>query len=171
MSVQPSFTAIPLRWRSGIDLGFVVPTVLALLLLVGALAFRVSVAARAPLPPAPPPASPAIEDRWGIRITQLALTADGGLVDLRYQIIDPDKALPLIEAENANPQEQQPPMALVAEDSGVRITAIALMPPHHDLVAGRTQFLIFHNSQDAIRPGRPVTLAIGDLRLEHIVVQ
>jgi hypothetical protein len=92
------------------------------------------------------------------------------MLDLRYQVIDPDKALPLIESENQNPADQ-PPVVLIAEDSAARLDAIALMPPKHDLATGRTYFLLFHNSGDAIKRGRPVTIAVGELRLEHVVAQ
>jgi hypothetical protein len=168
---QFSAASIPQRWGAGIDARFMLPTALALLALVGAVTFRMSTAARVPLPAAPVPTSPSIEERWGIRITQLGLTADGGMVDLRYQIVDPNKALPLIESENSNPQNQAPPVALVAEDSGDRVDSIALMPPKHDLVPGRTYFLLFHNTRNSISAGRPATVAVGDLQLEHIVVQ
>jgi len=37
------------------------------------------------------PANPTIEERWGIRFTAVNVLADGGIVELRYIVIDPAK--------------------------------------------------------------------------------
>ena len=60
--------------------------------------------------------------RYGIDIDLLAVTAAGGLVELRYQVVDPDKAAPLVHDSDLSP-------ALVAEDSGK--TLVMSTPPHH----------------------------------------
>jgi hypothetical protein len=110
------------------------------------------------------PTNPAIEAQWGIRITQIGVTADGGLVDFRYLVIDPDKALAMLQDEQALP-------TLTAEDSGQLVNSAALMAAKHDLAAGRTYFLLYRNTKGAIKRGTPVTVKVGDLRLEHIVAK
>ncbi|MBI5566323.1 MAG: hypothetical protein HY870_15600, partial [Chloroflexi bacterium] len=42
-------------------------------------------------------ATAALEERWGIRIVRTTVTADGGLIDLRYQVIDPTRALGMLD--------------------------------------------------------------------------
>lgn len=112
----------------------------------------------------PAPANPAIEEQWGIRISQLTVDADGGLVDLRYQIIDPNKALPIVEDPTKRPE-------IIAEDNGIDIKSALLMPPKHDLVAGRTYFILYGNVRGAVKRGRPVTIVVGDHRIEHLIAQ
>lgn len=124
----------------------------------------------APLSLVPPPISPAIEERWGIRVTRLAVTADGGMVDFRYQVIDPNKALALADsATQTLAGSGRPLVTLVAEDTGQKVEASVPMPHKDDLVVGRTYFVLYGNTVGAIKRGRPVTIVIGDLRLEHVI--
>jgi hypothetical protein len=110
------------------------------------------------------PTNPAIEAQWGIRITQIGVTADGGLVDFRYLVIDPDKALAMLQGEKSLP-------TLTAEDSRILVNSAAMMAPKHELAAGRTYFLLYRNTKGAIKRGTPVTVQIGDLQLEHVVAK
>ena len=50
------------------------------------------------------PRNMAIEQRWGIRVTQVGVTADGGLLDFRYLVLDADKALSMFDDEKTQPQ-------------------------------------------------------------------
>jgi hypothetical protein len=104
-----------------------------------------------------------IEDLWGIRIMQVMVTADGGLVDLRYQISDPDKAIFLYDDLANFPR-------LVAEDSGVEI-AINNLSHEHDLEFGRTYFVIYRNVAGAIEPGSLVAVFVGEQHVDHFRVE
>jgi hypothetical protein len=105
----------------------------------------------------------AIQDRWGIRIEQVAATADGGLVDLRYTITDPDKAIFIYDDINNMPK-------LVTEDSNVEI-AINNLSHEHDLEFGQMYFIIYRNVAGAVQPGGLVTVKVGDLSIEHFAVE
>ncbi len=101
---------------------------------------------------------------YGINVSLLGVTAAGGLIELRYQVVDPDKASPIIHDPSLAP-------ALVVEDGGVTLRMAA--PPHHhsDLRLGGTYFFLMANANNAIHSGDLVTLVIGDVRLEHIRAQ
>jgi hypothetical protein len=45
------------------------------------------------------------------------------------------------------------------------------MPAKHDLVIGRTYYILYGNARGAIKRGRPVTVVVGDQRLEHLIAQ
>jgi hypothetical protein len=105
----------------------------------------------------------AIDAQWGIRVTQVVATADGGLVDLRYQITDPDKAIFLFDDVANFPR-------LVAEDSGVEI-ALTTLPHQHDLEFGQVYFILFRNAANAVKPGGLVTVMVGGLAVEHFAVE
>ena len=110
------------------------------------------------------PRNEAIEQRWGIRVTQIAVTADNGLVDFRYLVLDPDKALTVFDEVKNRPQ-------LIAETSGTVVTATVPMVHRHDLRAGSVYFELFYNPQGQVRPGQPFAVKIGDLQLDHVVVR
>jgi hypothetical protein len=103
--------------------------------------------------------------RYGIDVNLVAVTAAGGLVEFRYQVVDPDKATPILHDPVLAP-------TLVAEASGKTLTMSA--PPHRhggELQLGGTYFFLMANAHNALRPGDLVTLVIGDARLEHIETQ
>ncbi len=113
----------------------------------------------------PVPTNPAIEDKWGIRVSQIGVTADGGMVDFRFVVIDPDKALELMSKVNNLP-------ILAAEDSGIYVNSAALMSPRHALNPGTTYFMLFRNTKSAVKPGTKVSVLFPDeLKLEHVVAQ
>jgi hypothetical protein len=104
----------------------------------------------------------AIADRLGIRITKVVVTADGGLVDLRYQVIDPDKAVFLFDNLDVVPK-------MVAENG--EVISLESLPHRHDVYAGLAYFILYRNSKNSVKPGSQVTVVVGDdLRLEHVAV-
>jgi hypothetical protein len=121
--------------------------------------------ARALPHPAPPLVSNAeFQRRTGVRIVRVAITGDGGLVDLRYQVIDPNAADSIHEPET-------PPL-LVDEQTGLLINELFMGHMHHgQLKAAQTYYLIFNNPGTLLRAGRPVTVQLGAARVAHVQVQ
>jgi hypothetical protein len=103
--------------------------------------------------------------RYGIDVTLVAVTAAGGLIELRYQVVDPDKAARIVHDAALAP-------ALVVEATGETLRMAA--PPHHhgaELRLGGTYFFLMANAHNAIHRGDEVTLVVGDARLEHVRAQ
>ena len=108
------------------------------------------------------PLSAEIEEKYGVRFTFLAVTAKGGMVELRYRVVDEGKAA------NFGHYTETAPM-LIAEDSG-KIVDVTIMGLHnHRVEPGRTYYVLYRNTDSAIESHRPVTIAIGDQKLEHVV--
>ncbi|HMM94071.1 hypothetical protein [Phycicoccus sp.] len=103
--------------------------------------------------------------RTGAKITLLGVTAGGGMIELRYQVVDPDKASLLLHQEDKRP-------VLVVEDTGQTLAMVS-RPHNHkaELNLGGTYFFIMANTQNAIKDGTKVTVIVGDVRLEHVVAQ
>ena len=138
---------------------------IAILLVVAAALVVARLTLFAPAPPAGGiPTNPAFEQAYGVRLTQLAVSADGGLVDVRFLVLDPVKAAQLTADATAIPR-------LIVEETGAVVQSAALMGAKHDLRAGRTSFLLYRNTAGAIRRGTLVTIAFGDLRVEHVVAE
>lgn len=110
------------------------------------------------------PISKAIEERYGVRFTGLNVVGKGGLIDLRYQVLDVGKA------KNFGHYTETSPL-LIAEDSGKTIEVTIMMLHNHRVDTGRTYYILYRNTGDAIKPGRPVTLKLDDLQLEHVIAR
>ena len=102
------------------------------------------------------------EEVTGIRPVRVVLLASGGVVELHYQVLDPDKAVSIHDDEN--------PPGLIDEKSG---TVVAV--PFHDhsyreLHTAITYREMFMNGGGILERGDEVTLVIGDVQIEHIEV-
>jgi hypothetical protein len=109
-----------------------------------------------------------LADRWGVKVLQVRLTAEGLMLDFRYRVLDAEKAAPL------NSREFKP--YLIDEATGARF----LVPESPKVGALRTTrppkeeknyFIIFVNPGRYIKAGNKVTVVIGDFRAEHLVVE
>ena len=105
----------------------------------------------------------ALEAQYGIQIAHVGLTASGGLVDLRFKVLDAVKARALL----GNPANA--PM-LVAGDLP------PLMPPHKALHGakfgqGQVVYILYPNLRGAIKPGVEVMVAMGEVRLGPVTAQ
>jgi hypothetical protein len=147
---------------------------------LGTLALSIGIASGGALPgstpaadvkPAPGPAqgqvvsAGTLEKTYGIRIAHLAVTGGGGLVDLRFTVLDPAKARLLF------PDHARPPR-LVVEGSGAELEA-----PHHGamrnvrLQKDAASFLLYPNARGAVRTGSRVALVFGNVSVEPLVAQ
>ncbi len=118
----------------------------------------------APKKPVAAPRSEVIEQRFGIRVTQIGVTADNGLLDFRYIVLDSEKALNMLENEQTVP-------ILVDEFTGTAVRSQVPMAHRHDLRLGETYFILFYNPQGTVKPGSLVGVHIGDLILDHVMTQ
>ena len=99
-----------------------------------------------------------LEQRFGIQMTLVAVTAGSGLIDIRFRVTDAAKAADLFKPENLP--------AVIVPDSGITIQPPE-PPDPGTLTDGQIYFLLYPNSGGAVRPGSGVILAFGDLRLEY----
>ena len=167
MNANTATPATESRLLRRIPLWMVGAAVLALGALALAAALLVSNGSGGTVPVAPTaivraPASPAIEARFGIRISQIGLTADGGMLDMRFVAVDPALAMQLSHGSLVR-------MRLVVED-GNRLLNSEAMAHGGPLHAGSTYFTLFRNDGGLLKHGSRVTLLIGDLKLQHLVV-
>ena len=109
------------------------------------------------------PTNPGMEQRWGVRFTQVGMSADGGMVDVRYVVLDADKAAGLAATVPNTP-------VLVEEASSRTIFAVAMKAHAHDLHVGGRYYLLYRNTGGLLSPGRKVSINVGGERLEHVPV-
>jgi len=101
-----------------------------------------------------------LDTKYGIRITLVAVTAAGGLVDVRFRVQDSAKAGVLFLPGNLP--------SIVTEDGKAE-----LRPPEQPeaptLTDGQIYFLLYPNTGGAVKLGSKVVLAFRDLGLEYQV--
>jgi hypothetical protein len=99
----------------------------------------------------------------GVKITQVAVTGDGGLVDLRFKVVEPERA-------NAVHDPTTPP-AVVDEESGLVVHELFMDHSHNGpYKAGVTYYLVFVNPGNWVHHGSRVSVMLGDAQVEHVPV-
>ena len=105
-----------------------------------------------------------LEQQSGVRVVRVAVSGDGGLLDLRYQVVDPDTANVLHDP--AYPPE------MVEEKTGLVVDNLFMGHQHKGrLRLGETYFLLFENPGNIVHRGARVTVVLGDARVQHVRVQ
>lgn len=105
-----------------------------------------------------------LEAEAGIRLTLVAVTADGGLIDLRFTVVDEAKASHLFHDTGSMP-------ALFVEGSRAVLSASHPLAHKVTVVSGASYFLFYPNSGGAIQSGTPVSVVIGGVRSAPITAQ
>jgi hypothetical protein len=99
----------------------------------------------------------------GVKITQVAVTGDGGLVDLRFKVVDPERANTL--------HDQSTPPAVVDEQSGLVVHELFMNHSHTGpFKAGVTYYLVFNNPGNWVHHGSRVTVLLGNAAVGHVLV-
>jgi hypothetical protein len=122
-------------------------------------------AARIPVAWGRPVVSPeGLVQRSGVKITQVAVSGAGGLVDLRFKVLDPAKAHAL--------HDPRTPPAVIDERTGLVIRRLLMNHAHSgEFKQAVTYYLVFENTGDWIRRGSRVTVLLGNAQVEHVVAE
>jgi hypothetical protein len=99
-----------------------------------------------------------------VRFVGVDVTAAGGMIQVRYQILDRDKA-------GAIHDEEATPHILAADGTDFGLPG---MPGHSHIgavkPAGTIDFVLLANSGGGIKHGSTVTIKMGDLELHNVPV-
>jgi len=161
--MKVTLTTYQPRWNKTIPLAII----MVLLGLSGLFMYKTLPALKAvPAQPAIPVISQDIlEEKYGMRVNLIGVTAAGGMVDLRLKILDAEKAKQLISDGKHLP-------SLVVSGSNVILT------PSEDsqsqeikLQNGGDLFLLFPNTRNAVQTGSSLTVRFADRDLEPIIAK
>lgn len=105
-----------------------------------------------------------LESQYGVRIDVVGLLASGGLVELRFQVTDADKATALFgEVEH---------MPLLAVEGSTTVLQSAKGMKHQlTLLDGASYFFLYTNVANAVHDGSTVAFVINGVRIPHLTVQ
>lgn len=102
-----------------------------------------------------------LEADYGLQVQLVAVTAVGGLVDVRLQIVDAGKAKALLE-DQANF-----PSLLVGDDVVLQVSG-DIAEQGIQFENGKSIYVLYPNAQSTVKSGDPVILQFGDLQVEAI---
>lgn len=99
----------------------------------------------------PFPHDAALERVTGVQFTRVAIVADGGLVMVEYVVQDVEKAT-AFQADRAH----VPTVSSQARDKATN--RVSIMKPGHLIRAGQTYYLVYQNTDGALRSGEWASL-------------
>ena len=107
-------------------------------------------------------------EKWGIKIVSLRPTASDRMLDLRYRIVNSEKAAGIMKKGQK--------AYVVQESTGyiLSVPVTKLGPMRSTAVKpkeNRVYVVLFGNGNGIVKKGDFVTLVIGDLKVEHVPVQ
>ena len=111
-----------------------------------------------------------VVEQFGVRLTGVRLTANGYVVDLRYRVLDPARAQPLLD------RKVRP--VLVDEATGNRfyvpvpptVGALRQVSRNKVIHTDRDYFMLFANPDRKLQAGSRVTLYVGDQRFGNLQI-
>ncbi|MDX6228053.1 MAG: hypothetical protein QOI76_1443 [Frankiales bacterium] len=109
------------------------------------------------------PQNAAMEDKLGIRFSQVAVVGDGGLVTVTYVVLDSEKA------SKFQNDVAHPPI-LKSEARKGSAGRVSLMKQGHTLRAGQKYYLVYQNPADLVRHNEKIEIDYGQLSLKHVPV-
>jgi len=122
----------------------------------------------APAPAHHPRENTYIKRKWGVELLFVRETAAGHMLEFRYKVLDPDKALPLFirkdkpilthERTGAELEVPVPPKTGALRNSDAPIE-------------GRVYWMFFANPGLLVRPGDAIDIRIGEFEVKGLVVQ
>jgi hypothetical protein len=108
------------------------------------------------------------EKNFGIQILSLRPTALGHMLDLRFKVLDSEKAKPILDKNKKSyllDQKSGKTLQVPVTKSG-SMRQTTLKPE-----AGRVYFTLFANPGGFVKENSPVTLVIGDFKRGDIIVK
>jgi hypothetical protein len=150
------------RWSK-----FLLPTaLLALVILLGFLTYRVYLKPKTAslLPGKVQVSQSALEEQSGMRITLIAVTAAGGMVDFRFKVTDVEKAKKILQDGKLLP-------SLMVAGSNVSLKPAPETLQDLKLENGLVYYILYSNTGNLVKPGTPVSVLIGDWQLEPIIAK
>lgn len=109
-----------------------------------------------------------LAEKWGVEITGVRLAAAGHMIDFRYRVLEPDKAMPLLSRDSKAYLIDQKSEKVLSVPSTAKVGPLRTTGKPEK---GRIYWMFFGNTPGFIQSGSKVTVVIGDFRVEDLVVQ
>jgi len=110
-----------------------------------------------------------LEDGWGIQVSSMRLSMANSIVDLRYKVLNPEKAARLGDGKTA--------AYIIDRATGKKLNMPAppkegaFPPTSHKLVAGKMYFAMVSNQGGTLKSGSQVTVVVGGSEATNLTVE
>ena len=102
-----------------------------------------------------------LEEKYGLHVNLVGVTAAGGMVDVRLKIVDGEKLKSLLVDKSNFPT--------LFTEQGVTLTAPEETKSQDiEFITGGNLFIIYPNAGNAVKQDTPVTLLFGNIAVEPI---
>jgi hypothetical protein len=102
----------------------------------------------------------ALADTYGAKVDLIGVAALGGMVQLRFTVLDTKKADALFHDKDKMPR-------LLIESNGQILEPPAGMKHSMKMVNGGSYFIIYGNRANMVKEGTKISVVVGDVKLEH----
>ena len=102
-----------------------------------------------------------LEEKYGLRVNLVAVTAAGGFVDVRLKIVDGEKLKQLLTDKSNFP-------ALYTEQGVILNAPEDTKSQKIEFISGGNLFIMYPNSGNAVKLDSPVTILFGNIAVEPI---
>lgn len=111
------------------------------------------------------------DERLGIKFGSVHLSAAGNMLDLRYRVVDPLKAAPLFDRKVRPYLLDESSGAAFGVPDSPKLGQLRSTRRNSDAVTDRDYHVLFANPGHLLHAGQKVSLVIGDIRVENLVVR
>lgn len=108
---------------------------------------------------------------YGIRLDGLRLSAHGYLLDLRYRVLDPARAAPLLDARKKVQLIDGARNAKLGVPESPVIGGMRQTSRNHVIYTDRDYFVLFVNPGRAVRSGETLDLAVDGVKIAQVTVE
>lgn len=109
------------------------------------------------------------EESFGIKILSLRLSAEGYMIDLRFKVIEPEKAKPIFDYKLKPYLIDARTGARFLVPDSPKIGSLRQMPKFPE--SKKDYFMLFANPGRYLKKGDEVSLVIGDLVVGGIIIE
>ena len=120
--------------------------------------------------PASEPAEHGVEAQLGIRMEGLRLSAAGYILDFRYRVLDPARAAPLMDSKIRPYLLDEASGAQLGVPDTAKLGQLRTKG-RNKVLSNQDYYILFANPGRFVQAGNRMTLVMGDLRIENLVVQ
>lgn len=118
-----------------------------------------------------PAAATEVENTYGIRIEGLRLSAAGSMLDLRYRVLDPEKASPMLNGKIQPFLVDELRGAKLGVPDTPKLGRLRQTSRNNKILTDRTYFIMFGNPGKAVQSGDQVSLLLGAVKITDLRVQ
>lgn len=112
-----------------------------------------------------------VVDSLGVNIHGLVLSSAGYMIDLRYRVVDAEKAAPLMDKKIKPYLLVQATGARLDIPDTPKVGMLRQLPRNDSLKKDRDYFIMFTNAGHRLNSGDKVDMVVGQTRIENLRIQ